>query len=93
MHPATIRLVDKLEALRLVENRGGANRRSLALHLTVAENTHVGSLFTSQLEVLRNVIEPLLDEQMSALDDIAETLLDRLTTSKLEAGHICRLCD
>ena len=92
-HPATVRLVDKLEATGLVESRAGEDRRSVALYLTELGRSRARAAIEDRCEALGDIIDVLSPEQQKHLDDIADTLLRSLTTSAMEAGHICRLCD
>ncbi len=92
-HPATVRLVDKLEAAGLVESRQGADRRAVALHLTPAGRERVRAVLEERCLALEAIVDLLSPEQRGQLDGIAETLLRALTATPLEAAHICRLCD
>ena len=93
-HPATVRLVDKLEAAGLVESRpGGKDRRFVALHLTKAGRVEARGIVEARCLALGEFVNALSPEQRAQLDGIAETLLRALTRSAVEAGHICRLCD
>jgi DNA-binding MarR family transcriptional regulator len=92
-HPATVRLVDKLEAAGLVERRAGADRRSVALFLTQAGRARAREILEARCVALEPIVDILSPEQRTQLDGIAETLLRGFTTSPLEGGHICRLCD
>lgn len=93
-HPATVRLVDKLEAAGLVESRtGAADRRAVALFLTPGGQVRTREVLQQRCVALEAVIDLLTPDQRRQLDGIAETLLAALTTTPLEGGHICRLCD
>ena len=92
-HPATVRLVDKLEAAGLVESRAGADRRAVALHLTPAGRRRLRALLDRRTSALDAVVDLLPAEQRRQLDSIAETLLGAMTRTPLEGAHICRLCD
>lgn len=92
-HPATVRLVDKLEADGLVESRRGVDRRAVALFLTPAGRERVRTILEERCRALEAVVDVLSPEQRRQLDGIAETLLRAFTVSPSEGGHICRLCD
>ena len=92
-HTATVRLVDKLEAAGLVESRPGQDRRSVALHLTGSGQSRARAAIEDRCAALGDIVDALSPDQRDQLDAIAETLLKSLTTSAMEAGHICRLCD
>ena len=92
-HPATVRLVDKLEAGGLVERREGSDRRAVALHLTRAGRRRVQALLAERSRALQDIVAALARELRAHLDRIAETLLRSLTDTPLAGAHICRLCD
>jgi DNA-binding MarR family transcriptional regulator len=92
-HSATVRLVDKLEAEKLVSSQPGPDRRSVSLSLTAAGKARARRTLEDRCEALGALIDVLSPEQQRQLDGIAETLLRALTTTPLEAAHICRLCD
>lgn len=92
-HPATVRLIDRLEAAGLVEVRSGADLRANAFFLTGGGRARTAELLKARCAVLEDVTTALSAEQMAQLDGIAETLLTALTTSPQEGAHICRLCD
>lgn len=92
-HPATVRLVDKLEAGGLVDSRPGTDRRAVSLHLTAAGRARVRDLLEGRCRELEEIVDVLSPEQRRQLDGIAETLLRSLTTAPVEGAHICRLCD
>lgn len=92
-HPATVRLVDKLEATGWVERRSGADRRSVSLWLTAAGRRRVRQTARERGAALAKIVERLSEQQRRNLDDIAQTLLRGMTTDELEAAYICRLCD
>ncbi|CAA9509912.1 MAG: Transcriptional regulator, MarR family [uncultured Solirubrobacteraceae bacterium] len=92
-HPATVRLVDKLESAGLVESRAGTDRRAVALHLTEDGRRRVRALLDERARALDAVVDLLPTEQRRQLDRIAETLLRAMTGSPLAGAHICRLCD
>jgi DNA-binding MarR family transcriptional regulator len=92
-HPATVRLVDKLEAAGLVERREGADRRAVALHLTPAGRRRMHVMLDRRTSALDAIVDVLSAEQRDHLDRIAETLLRELTHTPLAGARICRLCD
>jgi MarR family transcriptional regulator, negative regulator of the multidrug operon emrRAB len=92
-HPATVRLVDKLEEAGWVEGQPGPDKRAVALHLTAAGRKRVRLIAQERGANLLRVVDPLSPTQRRQLDNITQTLLRAMTTSGLEAAHICRLCD
>ncbi len=91
--PATVRLVDKLEAAGLVDRREGSDRRAVALRLTQAGRRRVRALLAERSRALQGIVDALPRQEREHLDRIAETLLRALTDTPLAGAHICRLCD
>ena len=92
-HTATVRLVDKLEAAGWVDSRSGADRRSVALHLTKAGRKHVQSVIADRNGTLSEIVASLTPKQCDQLASLIEVLLADMTDSADAANHICRLCD
>jgi MarR family transcriptional repressor of emrRAB len=92
-HTATVRLVDKLEALGLVTSEPGDDRRSVALSLTSKGRSRGREAVSARRHHIRNVLAILPDEDMEHLTRISELLLKSLVTTTGDAEHICRLCD
>jgi DNA-binding MarR family transcriptional regulator len=92
-HPATVRLVDKLERDGLVTSRAGADRRTVSLHLTPAGRARDRAVLDQRGEVLRSLVDVLSPEQRRQLDAIAETLLRAFVQAPVDAAFTCRLCD
>src|SRR5688572_20358332 len=57
--PATVRTVDRLAAAGLIERRPGADRRSLALHLTAAGARAAERLHARRAEALDGLLGAL----------------------------------
>ena len=92
-HPATVRLVDKLEAEGLVESRGAADKRAVALHLTKAGKARAKSILAERCAVLCDVLAPLSAREQEQLARLLEKALAALPENAEHADHICRLCD
>lgn len=92
-HPATVRLIDKLETDGMVASKPGTDRRSVALCLTTAGRKRVRAILQERCVALEAIVNALSALQRTQLDGIAETLLRSLTTTPVEGAHICRLCD
>lgn len=92
-HPATVRLLDRLEQAALVERRPGTDRRAVAVHTTLEGRRRVRAAVSARGLALQDAIAALSPRQRHQLDAIASTLLTELTTSPSQAAHICRLCD
>lgn len=92
-HPATVRLIDKLEADGLATSKPGTDRRSVALFLTAAGRKRVRAILQERCVALEAIVDALSPQQRTQLDGIAETLLRSFATSPVEGAYICRLCD
>jgi MarR family transcriptional repressor of emrRAB len=92
-HPATVRLVDKLETEGLVESRPGADRRSVALYLSSEGRERIRIILMARCGALGDVVDCLSDAEQRQLTRLLEKLLRKLTLSAEHADHICRLCD
>jgi len=93
-HPATVRLVNRLEAEGLVERRPDAeDARSRALVLTPAGQRAALAAARKRLEVLDQVLWALTAAERRQLEPVIEKLLGALTSDRWDARHICRLCD
>jgi DNA-binding MarR family transcriptional regulator len=92
-HPATVRLVDRLEGAGLVEARPGRDKRAVALHLTDAGRAHVKDVLADRCAALAEVTDALTPKEQEVLATLLEKLLRSATAGVIEAAHICRLCD
>jgi len=92
-HPATVRLVDRLEEAGHVRAEPGRDRRSTALHLTASGRNLVRSTGQRRASVLIDVAAALSAAQRSQFDALSEVLLSVMTTSAVEGTAICRLCN
>jgi MarR family transcriptional repressor of emrRAB len=93
-HPATVRLVNRLEAERLVERRPDRNdARSRSLRLTRGGHGAAVAAARKRLDVLENILGSLTAAERRQLEPLLEKLLAAVTDDRWEARHICRLCD
>lgn len=92
-HPATVRLVDRLEADGLVERRGGRDRRSRALVLTRAGRRAAVDVLVARRDALAELLAPLTAGERRQLEALLEKLLANVAKDRWAARHTCRLCD
>ena len=93
-HPATVRLVDRLEAEGLVERRAGRDdARSRTLSLTRSGQRAAVAALKARLELLEDVLAPLSPTERRQLERLVEKLLAALVESRWDSRHTCRLCD
>ena len=91
--PAAVKIADRLAADGLLERRPGADRRTLALHLTAegrAAAADVLSRRAGELTVLLSVLGPA---ERAALEPLLEKLVAALADDRPAAVGVCRLCD
>jgi MarR family transcriptional repressor of emrRAB len=92
-HPATVRIVDRLETEGLVERRSGRDARSRLLVLTSSGRRAALAALRARLELLEDVLAPLTAAERRQLEQILEKLLAGLVEDRWDARHTCRLCD
>ena len=91
-HPATSRLVEKLQAQGLVETRSGADRRASYLYLLPAGLKLVEPALIKRCVVVERYLSPLSPEEHRQLEGLLEKLVRPLAGGDLEVSHFCRLC-
>ncbi|MGI8439572.1 MAG: MarR family winged helix-turn-helix transcriptional regulator [Thermoleophilaceae bacterium] len=91
--PATVRTVDRFAAEGLIERRPGADRRTLALHLTAAGERAAVGVLARRSESLRALLDVLEPAEQAALAPLLERLVSALADDRPEALRVCRLCD
>lgn len=91
--PATVRIVDRLAGEGLLERRPGADRRTLALHLTAAGERVAGAVLAERTRSLRALLDSLEEEERAALTPLLERLVASLADDRPQALRVCRLCD
>lgn len=92
-HSATVRLVDDLARRELVRRQAGADRRSVGLALTADGEAMRRRLMAARAAVLSDATEGFSGADRDAFARGVVRVLERLTTSRRVADHICRLCD
>jgi MarR family transcriptional repressor of emrRAB len=89
-HSATVRVVDRLVARRLVARQPGSRGPAVALVPTAAGNR----LTTRVLDVRRRVVADVVGDSLPGeLAPAIDVLLARLTVDPQTGDRICRLCD
>jgi DNA-binding MarR family transcriptional regulator len=91
--PAAVRVVDRLAADGLIERRPGADRRTLALHLTRAGERAASELLARRSGSLRSLLECLEPEERARLEPLLARLVAALADDRPGALRVCRLCD
>jgi MarR family transcriptional repressor of emrRAB len=92
-HSGAVRLVDRLAAAGLLERRGGADGRSVAVTLTAAGRRAAMEIRAARESALADVLAALDAGERRALTELNEKLLAGLTSDRASARRMCRLCD
>jgi MarR family transcriptional repressor of emrRAB len=93
-HPATVRLVDRLETGGLVRRGPGlGDARTVAAHLTPAGRRAARDVLDARATALAEALDALDGPARRRLEPLLERLLARLTVDGRAANRICRLCD
>ncbi|MEP9369647.1 MarR family winged helix-turn-helix transcriptional regulator [Xanthobacter sp. VNH20] len=93
-HSVVVRLVEGLGAEGLVERAAApGDRRQVALRLSEAGRTRHAAILEARRGVLAQALAPLDAQETAQFGAVLARLLAGLTTSRLQADHICRLCD
>lgn len=92
-HTATVRLVDKLEAQRLVEARAGKDKRATHLYLTAAGRKSVQPALVARCAAVESYLGALTAAEEKQLATLLEKLMRPLSTDAYAVSHFCRLCE
>lgn len=93
-HAGTVRLVDRLAVLGLVERQPCAtDRRAAALVLTAEGKTRRAELLAGRRSTLAPLVDILSDDERMILERVAEKILASLPSDALSALSTCRFCD
>ena len=90
---AAVRLVERLEAVRLVRREQGEDKRQIRLSLTPKGSALRTRLLRARSAVIEKATASLDPRQVAELEAIVEAMLTSLTEGRESADHICRLCD
>jgi MarR family transcriptional regulator, negative regulator of the multidrug operon emrRAB len=92
-HSGAVRLVDRLAAAGLVERRGGADQRSVALRLTAEGRRAARRVLAQREATVEAALAGLPAADRAALVRVAERVLPQLVEAPGEERRVCRLCD
>ena len=92
-HPASVRLVDRLEREGLLDRLSGADGRSCALHLTSAGLAAAEEALQRRAHTLEEVLAPLSRSERQTFAALVGKLLAAGANERGRARHTCRLCD
>ena len=92
-HPGAVQLSERLERAGLVERVPGADGRTRLLALTPRGEAMALDVLAARRDVVTRAVSALDDDQVAALNDAAEAMLDALADDLLTSEFMCRLCD
>lgn len=92
-HSVAVRVVEDLVDKRLVERMPGRDRRQVSLRLTAEGAVLRQKILEARSDVLTAAISALDAGETRRLGEALAAMLTRVTESRQEADHICRLCD
>lgn len=93
-HAGTVRLVDRLESLGLIERRLHAtDGRTRSLYLTSEGKVSCDSILRARDQVISRGIAALTREEQKTLGILAERMLRATVEDVAHSYRICRLCD
>jgi DNA-binding MarR family transcriptional regulator len=90
---ATVRLVDSLVADGLARRNPGPDGRTISVQLTRTGRSRARAVLASRADLLDAALADLSPAERDALTGLLERLLAGLTTGRIHADQICRLCD
>jgi MarR family transcriptional regulator, negative regulator of the multidrug operon emrRAB len=92
-HSGAVRLVDGLEAARLVERRrSDRDRRAVALWPTPSGKRTASGIIAARAELLEPVLTTTTEADRKTIAALLETALAELTDSRDRGLSICRFC-
>lgn len=92
-HPGAVQLSERLARDGLVQRIPGADGRTRLLALTPRGEEVAVQVLQARRDVVTRAIAALDDDQVSALGDAVEAMLDALADDLLTSEFMCRLCD
>jgi len=92
-HPATVRIVDRLVGLGLVERRRAGGGPAVALTATASGRKRAREILAVRRGVLADALAGLQPHEDEVLTMLLERALTRLADVPPESLTICRLCD
>ena len=90
---ATVRLVDGLVGDGLATRREGVDRRSVEIRLTRLGRAKAEAVLSARRAVLDDVLATLTAGERAKLERLLVQVLNGLTSDRIEAEQVCRLCD
>lgn len=93
-HSATVRIVDRLEESGWVQRmRADKDSRRVLLRLTTPGRKAFHRLLEARRQALSEVTGSLSQKEKEELSRLVSKMLATIPKSRVEARHICRLCE
>jgi MarR family transcriptional repressor of emrRAB len=101
-HSGTVRLVNRLAELDLLERKPGTDNRSVSVTLTRRGGTLARRLRSQRHAAIAAALTGLTPQQLEQLGAICELVIANLTAARLDqrdagrppsGGALCRMCD
>lgn len=92
-HSGAVRLVDRLQTADLVRRATGPDGRTSALFVTETGRGTCSRGVAARRAVLEDLTSELEPEERQHLADLVLRLAPKLTDTRTEARHACRLCE
>jgi MarR family transcriptional repressor of emrRAB len=90
---AAVRLVERLDAAKLVRREHGEDKRQVRLSLTAKGVALRTKILEARHAVILKATASLDPNQFAKLEEIVQVMLAALTDDREAADHICRFCD
>lgn len=93
-HAGTVRLLDRLDSLGLIERRLHAtDGRTRAIHLTALGQSSCANVLEARDRAVSRGLAALTREEQTTLSELAERMLRANLEDEPHAYRTCRLCD
>jgi MarR family transcriptional repressor of emrRAB len=92
-HSGAVRLSDRLEAAGLVSRTSPGPGRTLALQLTESGRAAALRVLARRQAAVEQLVRRLDPDEAAVLGRLAGRLLAAMTTDRVSAHRLCRLCD
>jgi MarR family transcriptional regulator, negative regulator of the multidrug operon emrRAB len=92
-HSGAVRLADRMEAAGLVRRGPSGQGRALALQLTEPGQRAAMRVLARRQAAVEELVSLLDPGEVAELERLAGRLLAGITTDRLSARRLCRLCD
>ena len=92
-HSGTVRLIDRLEVLGMVERKTGKDGRTCSLFLAKAGEQCRKAILKKRRDQLQFTMEAISSEEQAQLTKILEKILRKTVLNTMDAFSICRLCE